>query len=117
MIEKHFTLTPGAGGDHDFAATGYDIRSYLSFPNWANLSRYDGSPDLAPSEAETEARTYARRSIVIIKDMYDLAPLTRDCVDFLRPGTGIPPSRWHELDGRPVHAVKAGTMLNEELLV
>ena len=120
MVEKHFTVTPGAGGDHDFAATPTKIDYYqecLRRGTGHGWTEYDGSSDLAPSEAEMEARTYARRSIVITKDMYDLAPLTRDCVDFLRPGTGIPPSRWHELESRPVHEVRAGTQLSENHLI
>jgi len=91
MIEKHFTLTPDAGGDHDFAAIPHDIQLYHEYASWKGWAEYDGFAELAPVRAEQEARRYARRSIVVTQDMYDSQPLTRDCVDFLRPGTGIPP--------------------------
>jgi pseudaminic acid synthase len=120
MIEKHFTVTPGAGGDHDFAATPLNIDDYqysIKRGTGDGWPKYDGSPGLEPSEAEMEARMYARRSIVVTQDMYDSQPLTRDNVDFLRPGTGIPPSRWFELEGQPVHEIRAGTQLNENHLI
>lgn len=129
ILEKHFTVTPGAGGDHDFAMTPGNIQYFWQYRGFDADDTYlgvavddiygsvDGSPELKPSEAEVEARTYARRSIVVIQDTYEGQPLTRDIVDFLRPGTGIPPSRWWELEGRQVQAIKAGTQLREAQLL
>ncbi len=40
LVEKHFTITPGAGGDHDFAVTPQQLRGMGSWAQGSSI--YDG---------------------------------------------------------------------------
>ena len=112
MVEKHFTLTPGEGGDHDFAITHAQLAGVLE---WSpGIPTYDGSPELAPSQAELKARVGARRSLVAGRDLQQGNLLRENDVKMLRPGTGIEPYRMDEYVGRPLRVdVPAGTTLTE----
>ena len=113
LVEKHFTITPGAGGDHDFAVTPEQLRGMGA---WAQGSEiYDGSPVLEASIAERKARMGARRSIFTKRDI-PARELREDDITFLRPGGGLEPWQADEFIGLPLREnVKAGTALNKEM--
>ncbi len=110
MVEKHFTITPGAGGDHDFAVTPQQLRGMGSWAQGSDI--YDGSPVLEASIAERKARMGARRSIFARRDIRP-RELQEDDITFLRPGGGLEPWQADEFVGLKLRdGVKAGTALN-----
>ena len=58
-LEKHFTVTPGVGGDHDFALTSTGMAAYVDGARAAES--WLGDPGLLDEEAV--ARDLARRSL------------------------------------------------------
>ena len=111
LVEKHFTITPGAGGDHDFAVTPEQLRGMGAWSQGSSI--YDGSPVLEASIAERKARMGARRSIFARRDIPARELMENDII-FLRPGGGLEPWQAEEFVGRPLReGVKAGTALNE----
>ena len=89
MVEKHFTITPGEGGDHDFAVTPAQMRNLVEWD--VGDPGYDGDPTLGVSTAEEKARVGARRSILSSKALEAGRYLELDDVTFLRPGGGLEP--------------------------
>jgi sialic acid synthase SpsE len=110
FVEVHWTTTPGAGGDSDFALHPTLIGGMFDRPDSVD---YLGSPRLRPCDAEMPALVGARRSLATNVPLcsgdrfrlWDLIPL--------RPGTGIPPYQWAELIGRPaLRDYEAGELLD-----
>lgn len=89
MWEKHYTLTPGQGGDSDFAITPSSIPIILDAIDRATTML--GSTELFPTEAESDALLGARRSLTARRDIARRTPLSPDDIAILRPGTGIAP--------------------------
>ncbi len=110
LVEKHFTITPGAGGDHDFAVTPQQLRGMGAWAQGSSI--YDGSPVLETSAAERKARVGARRSIFARRDI-PARELQENDITFLRPGGGLEPWQANEFVGLKLRdGVKAGTALN-----
>jgi len=98
IVEKHFTLNRALeGDDHYHAVDAAGLADLVRDCNAAfSLSAYLGET----TPEEQAARTYARRSIVAARDLTAGAVLTREDVDFKRPGTGMPPSELSAVLGR-----------------
>ena len=113
MVEKHFTITPGAGGDHDFAITPQQMQGIT----WnSGQLIYDGSPELGPSPVEIRARVGARRSIVAARDLTKWSNLALRDVVMLRPGSGLEPWELDQYHGRILQEdVPAGVALQKEM--
>ncbi len=110
LVEKHFTITPGAGGDHDFAVTPQQLRGMGAWAQGSSI--YDGSFVLEASAAERKARMGARRSIFARRDI-PARELQENDITFLRPGGGLEPWQADEFTGLKLRdGVKAGTALN-----
>jgi sialic acid synthase SpsE len=60
-LEKHFTITPGVGGDHDFALTPGLMTTYVEQARAGELDR--GADWLEVTSEEKDARLLARRSL------------------------------------------------------
>lgn len=91
MIEKHFTITPGMGGDHDFALTPQQLEAYSVCPpgiGGPNQRLEMGTSGLGPTVTEHAAVANARRSIAAKVDIQQGNIINRDDITFLRPGTG-----------------------------
>ncbi len=101
LIEKHFTITPGAGGDHDFAVTPQQLRGMGAGAQGSSI--YDGSPVLEASAAERKARTGARRSMYSKGTLFKGRTLEEDSIDYLRPGGGMEPWQADDIIGRPLN--------------
>ena len=116
MVEKHFTITPGEGGDHDFAVTPQQMRAYWDHKNdWRGTSVYDGDGLLSPSHAEQRALYGARRSMHAGRDLLEGNVLGANHVKMLRPAAGIEPWRLDDYVGRPLQrSVAAGQPITEE---
>lgn len=111
MVEKHVTVTPGVGGDHDFAVTPEELAATSPITRPV----YMGSRTIGPHPIEELARRYARRSLVANLDIPRGARLTAGMFDALRPGTGVEPWMIDE-DNGPVGQkaaidISAGTVL------
>jgi len=114
MVEKHFTITPGAGGDHDFAATPQQLQGLIEWDS--GDTAYDGDPELEASLAEMKARTGARRSIWANRDIPQGNILNEDDVVFLRPGGGLEPWELEQVVGLPLLVdVPAGMVLHGDM--
>jgi sialic acid synthase SpsE len=127
LVEKHFTIRPGEGGDHDFACTP-DEAAFIVDNMHKTLSTdfctleegtvlLKGDAEIKPYPEEEQAIEQARRSCVLVVDKRAGERIGADDVRFLRPGTGIPPYRVDEVIGRRlVGSVSAGQVLTELLL-
>ena len=110
LAETHFTITPGGGGDHDFAVTADQILE----ADWDRTPfGYDmmfGHPQLlGPHSGETAARVGARRSLHAASPIGEGEPFTQDNLVALRPMPGWEPWRIDYLLGsRARRAYDAG---------
>lgn len=93
FVEKHVTIRPGTGGDHDFGATPATVKELLHGPvNYADsTSLVAGSPVLTKRWIEQAAWRGARRSLVTTKPIRRGEPITDENTVALRPGFGLPP--------------------------
>jgi len=90
IIEKHFTLNKSLQGpDHWFSSTPDELKELVV--SIRNIEKAFGSFEVRPTIKEIEMRKIARRSIVAKKDIEIGEIITEECIDFKRPGTGIPP--------------------------
>jgi sialic acid synthase SpsE len=114
LVEKHFTITPGAGGDHDFAVTPAQMQNLVE---WGSGDpTYDGSPVLEASQSEQKAKMGARRSIMSATDLKAGRYLKPDDVVMLRPGGGLEPWEFDTVDDRPLLVdVAAGQVLHGDM--
>jgi sialic acid synthase SpsE len=101
FVEVHWTVTPGEGGDHDFALHPGNISEMNGTPEgWNGDHLGDGM--LQPMPCELAARTGARRSICSAFEIPEGEHWRMQDMLFLRPGGGLDPWRWSELLGRRV---------------
>jgi sialic acid synthase SpsE len=94
MVEKHFTITPGEGGDHDFAIGPEDLARLVTSDvpvSEGVRAVYSGTPTLGVLGCEAPARHLARRSIHAKTDIPPGAQITRDMLTVIRPATGLAP--------------------------
>lgn len=113
IIEKHVTLTPGEGGDHDFAATPAGVRTFQKGRTMWTGRTVEGSGRLVVHDCELEARKLARRSVCAARDLQAGHVLSEQDVTWLRPGGGIDP--WVDVTGGTLtRDVKARTTLSPD---
>jgi sialic acid synthase SpsE len=111
MVEKHFTITPGAGGDHDFAVSPKQLQHIVEWDTGDPI--YDGDGTLEPTEAEGKALKGARRSLHALYDIPQGDLLSEGKMVALRPGGGLEPWEADDYVGRPLMVdVVAGTRLD-----
>lgn len=94
MVEKHFTIRPGTGGDHDFAIGPDDIREIVERVDAASdavAMIYGGSPLLGVRLCEQPARERARRSLHAAVDIPPGTIITPEMISVLRPADGMDP--------------------------
>ncbi len=102
VVEKHFTITPRAGGDHDFAVTVKQLLAMFAEEDTVGDPIYDGSGKLEPTLLEMKASTGARRSVWAKRDLPQGSILDWSDVEFLRPGGGLEPWQLDAFVGRPL---------------
>ncbi len=116
IIEKHFTLDRSLPGpDHMASAETKELAALVAGIRKVETALGHGRKEPAPSEADTKAM--ARRSLVAARDIAAGEMLTPDVVTFKRPGTGLGPDRWQEVQGRRAkHHISAGMLISLEML-
>jgi sialic acid synthase SpsE len=87
MWEKHFTIRPKTGGDHNFAIDPSYLANAIHVHQQAE--RLLGSGTLTPTPSEFAARIGARRSLAAAVDIDRGNLLTHENTTWLRPATGI----------------------------
>lgn len=99
VIEKHFTLDKSLkGNDHYHSMDPQDLKKFIA--NIDLLEKILGKNKKEPLPTESQARKYARRSIVAKVDIPKGTIITRDMLTFKRPGTGISPRHLDEIIGK-----------------
>lgn len=115
MVEKHFTIRPGTGGDNDFAIGPDDLQRLANGTGTASESvreLYGGSSKIGPIPCEASAIQYARRSIHARVDIPAGSVILRSHLSVIRPADGLPPSQLDEVIGTTAtQAVAAGEPL------
>lgn len=119
VLEVHTTLDAGltTGCADDVHGLGPEaLRRYVEAAGEASAMLGTGSFD--PVDAEAPARAAARRSICAARDLPAFHELTADDLICLRPGDGIPPTRWDWIVGSRTRVpVAAGQALVDEQLI
>jgi len=116
IIEKHFTLDRSLPGpDHMASAEPKALADMVAGIRKVEAALGHGRKEPAPSEADTKAM--ARRSLVAARDIAAGEILTPEAVTFKRPGTGLGPDRWQEVQGRRAKQnIAVGTLISLEML-
>jgi len=97
VIEKHVTLCRADGGpDAAFSLEPAELRALVT--GCREVAAAIGLPTYGPTEAEKPMLQF-RRSIYVVRDIDKGEKLTRDNIRVIRPGHGLPPSRFKGLLG------------------
>jgi sialic acid synthase SpsE len=102
VLEKHFTFDKTLpGNDHYHAMNEEDCKRLCD--QTKSIKELRGSLTVkAPTPQEVIARTNARRSLVLTKNVPSGTQLDASLITYKRPGTGISPLHWDEVLGRSV---------------
>jgi N-acetylneuraminate synthase/N,N'-diacetyllegionaminate synthase len=99
VLEKHVTLDPARPGpDHAMSMSPPALASYIA--GVRAVERAMGSGTLGMTDAESDVRSAARRSLVAARDVSAGTVLTASMVSVKRPGTGLSPYELPLLLGR-----------------
>jgi sialic acid synthase SpsE len=114
VIEKHFTIDKSLdGGEHSISANPSEFCSIVKASH--SVPSAIGSKQRLLSERELEMRNSHRRSMVASRDLSKGSVITKDYIDFRRPGTGITPAEYTHYLGRVLNRdVKSGWMIKRE---
>ena len=92
-LEKHFTVTPGAGGDHDFALDPAQLEDYIDHAQRVYRLKFPTHLDGEILPSEEDARRLARRSLHASKHISaGTAIVVGNNARFVRPTGGIEPN-------------------------
>jgi len=116
MVEKHFTIRRGTGGDHDFAIGPIQLHWLVNGLYTFEAETRDlvyGSARFGDIQlSEHAARRLARRSIYAKVDIAAGTVIRRSMVTMLRPGVGLEPWLINDIVGqKSPQAVAAGDLL------
>ncbi len=99
IIEKHFTLDKSLkGNDHYHAMDSSDVQTFRENAKILNVTTGDSKK--APIGVEEDSRKYARRSLVVTREINEGEKITCDNLSAKRPGTGISPTMISVVKGR-----------------
>lgn len=99
VLEKHFTLDKTMEGpDHRASLEPGELTAMVQAVR--AIERALGSPEKRPTASEAGNARAARKSIVAKTGIQKGQPFTQENLTVKRPGTGISPMRWFELQGR-----------------
>ncbi len=113
MVEKHFTIRPGTGGDNDFAIGPNELYDLVNGHGLivaeAIRDTLAGTSKIGPIPVEEPARQLARRSIHAAEDIEAGVALTPEMLAVVRPADGLPPANFDDTVGKTLaFGVKAG---------
>ncbi|MBB6623579.1 N-acetylneuraminate synthase [Clostridium gasigenes] len=93
VIEKHFTLSKEMDGpDHKASIEPHELKELVS--KIRNIEKALGNNTKIPTESERIVSTYARKSLVSLKDIKIGEYFTSENLGVKRPGTGVSPKQW-----------------------
>jgi N,N'-diacetyllegionaminate synthase len=100
IIEKHFTLdkTRSTFRDHALSADPQEMKHLADLVRVFDRMMGNGGKQLCA--AEREMAVAARRSVVAARDLPAGTVLTLQCLDFVRPRSGLPPAAADAIIGR-----------------
>lgn len=100
VIEKHFTLDRNLPGpDHKASLEPAELRAMVKGIRNVEIALGDGIKSV--SESEQKNREIARKSLVASCSIAKGEILDKSNLTVKRPGTGISPMRWNEVEGSP----------------
>jgi len=117
-IEKHYTVdrTLPDIPDHKISVEPHELRVMVEACDRAAVLR--GEDWIGVRPAEEPARSNARRSIVLERDVGEQRSIEVADLAFKRPGTGLAPKHADALIGRrPRRNLARGTILSEQDLI
>jgi N-acetylneuraminate synthase len=102
VLEKHFTHDRSLpGNDHYHAMDQHDARRLQD--QLRRVRELTGDSDHKhPIAGEEQARRYARRSLVTTRRLPAGTAIDPSCLTYKRPGTGISPRFWDDVQGMRV---------------
>lgn len=111
VIEKHFTLDKELPGpDHKASLSPAELREMISAIRSMEVAL--GSPDKVATASERPIRALVRRSAVAVTAIAAGDVFSYENIALLRPGTGIPPSKFENILGkRAARPVMSGQLL------
>lgn len=117
VIEKHFTLDKDMPGwDHAISANPAELKEIVTESK--NITKALGNFLRTVSQDEEEKKAKFRRSIVTKNKLKEGDIITKNDLDFKRPGTGINPDELKYVVGRKVNKkIGADELINWEDLV
>ncbi|NPE27403.1 N-acetylneuraminate synthase [Methanococcoides sp. SA1] len=90
VIEKHFTMDKQLSGpDHWFSADFDEMKQLVDEIKY--IEKASGTGVIKPTIKELEMRNKARRSVVASQNIPKDAIITKNNLEFKRPGNGLPP--------------------------
>lgn len=99
IIEKHFTLDKKSPGpDHRASLEPHELTAMIR--SIRNIEKAMGTGIKKPSPSELKNKTIARKSIVAACKIIKGQVFTEKNLAVKRPGIGISPMRWNEVQGR-----------------
>lgn len=102
VVEKHFTIDKDLPGwDHEISADPEELKFIVQ--EGKNVSESLGGYNRVVSDAEEEKKTKFRRSIVLTKGLTKGSVITKEDLDFKRPGTHIRPDEEKYVIGRTIN--------------
>ena len=102
IIEKHFTFDKTLpGNDHYHAMDKYDLLRLGQ--RLDDLEQIIGTTKKKPIDTEMISRKNARRSLVLSCELKKDEVISKDCLTWKRPGTGISPDEIDDVIGKRVN--------------
>ena len=102
IIEKHFTFDKTLpGNDHYHAMDKEDLERLNQ--RFDYLEKIIGKIKKQPIDSEMISRQNARRSLVLVTALKKDEVISKDCLTWKRPGTGIGPEEIADVIGRRVN--------------
>lgn len=100
VVEKHFTLSRSLPGpDHKASLEPQELKAMVAAIRNVSVALGDGCKRVTRSEASN--RNVARKSIVASRPIKRGELLSEENMAAKRPGGGISPMRWKEVEGTP----------------
>ncbi|HIC72016.1 MAG TPA: N-acylneuraminate-9-phosphate synthase [Alphaproteobacteria bacterium] len=118
LLEKHLTIDVNVPNAQDWkvSVTPDSLPRFMRELRSVEAAR--GGWEKAPSTAEKESISWARKSITARQDIKSGHIITNADVVCQRPGTGMPPTRLTEVLGaKAVNDILAGTILSPEMFI
>ncbi|MBN8444763.1 MAG: N-acetylneuraminate synthase [Gammaproteobacteria bacterium] len=113
LIEKHFTLDKEMEGpDHKASLDPSELKAMVAAIRAVELTLGDGIKGPRPSEIKNKAA--ARKSIVAARDIAEGQIITADDLAVKRPGTGLTPYKFWEIQSKIAsRSYQAGDLIVE----